>query len=160
VRPLLSPRHRAHDVKRIIKLKSIKDPHVVEFVDAGVTKEGEPTSQRQALTRYLQKRIAVDGKQMPVFLVEHVGEWKMAPGEVLPTGDEFVSYDEDTIRREHPEHMLAAWRKARDGFIAKSVEARRAAEVQMEQQMGGEVAKSIQAMVKSVASSTKGAARV
>jgi hypothetical protein len=30
----------------------------------------------------------------------------------------------------------------------------------MEQQMGGEVAKSIQAMVKSVANQTKGAARV
>jgi hypothetical protein len=147
-------------VKRTIRLKSIKDPHIVEFVDGGVTKEGEPTSQRQALTRYLQKRIAVDGKQMPVFLVDHVGEWKMAPGEQLPTGDEFASYDEDTIRREHPEHMLAAWAKARDGFIAKSVEAKRQAEAQMEQQMGGEVAKSIQAMVKSVASQTKGGARV
>jgi hypothetical protein len=58
--------------------------------------------------------------------------------------------------------MLAKWAKARDGFIAKSIEARRQAEVQMEQQMGGEVAKSIQAMVKSVASSssTKAVARV
>jgi hypothetical protein len=147
-------------VKRKIRLKSIKDPHIVEFVDGGVTKEGEPTSQRQALTRYLQKRVAVDGKQMPVFLVEGIGEWKLAPGEVLPTGDDFVAFDEDVIKREHPEHMLAAWNKARDGFIAKSVEAKRAAEVQMEQQMGGEVAKSIQAMVKSVAASTKGAARV
>ena len=147
-------------MKRIIKMKCIKDSHIVEFVDGGVTKEGDPTSQRQALTRYLQKRIAVDGKQMPVFLVEHVGEWRLAPGEVLPTGDEFSSYDEDTIRREHPEHMLAGWAKARDAFISKSIEARRQAEVQMEQQMGGEVAKSIQAMVKSVASQTKAVARV
>ena len=147
-------------MKRTIRLKSIKDPHIVEFVDGGVTKEGEPTSQRQALTRYLQKRIAVNGKQMPVFLVDHVGEWKMAPGEQLPTGDEFASYDEDTVRREHPEHMLAAWAKARDGFIAKSVESKRQAEAQMEQQMGGEVAKSIQAMVKAVSSQTKGGARV
>ena len=147
-------------MKRIIKMKCIKDSHIVEFVDGGVTKEGDPTSQRQALTRYLQKRIAVDGKQMPVFLVEHVGEWRLAPGEVLPTGDEFTSYDEDTIRREHPEHMLAGWAKTRDGFIAKSIEARRQAEVQMEQQMGGEVAKSIQAMVKSVANQTKAVARV
>lgn len=147
-------------MKRTIRLKSIKDPHIVEFIDGGVTKEGDPTSQRQALTRYLQKRIAVDGKQMPVFLVEHVGAWRLAPGEVLPTGDEFTSYDEDTVRREHPEHMLAAWAKARDVFIGKSIEARRQAEAQMEQQMGGEVAKSIQAMVKSVANQTKGAARV
>lgn len=160
MRPLLSSPDKGRPVKRKISLKSIKDPHVVEFVDGGVTKEGEPTSQRQALTRYLQKRIAVDGKQMPVFLVEHVGEWKLAPGEVLPTGDEFVAFDEDVIKREHPEHMLASWQKARDGFIAKSVEVRRQAEAQMEAQMGGEVAKSIQAMVKSVASQTKGAARV
>jgi hypothetical protein len=58
--------------------------------------------------------------------------------------------------------MLAKWARARDGFIAKSIEARRQAEVQLDQQMGVEVAKSIQAMVKSVASSTstKAVARV
>jgi hypothetical protein len=57
--------------------------------------------------------------------------------------------------------MLAKWAKAREQFISKAIETRRLAEHQYEQQMGGEVAKSIQAMVKSVASSTsKAVARV
>ncbi len=145
-------------MKRTIKLKCIKDPHIVEFVDGGVTKEGEPTSQRQALARVMSKRVPVviDGKetQLPVFLVEHVGEWTLRPGESVPASDDALAFEADVIQREHPEHMLARWAKARDNFIAKSIEARRQAEVQMEQQMGGEVAKSIQAMVKSVASST------
>ncbi len=153
-------------MKRIIKLRCIKDPHIVEFVDGGVTKEGEPTSQRQALARVLSKRIpvVVDGKesQLPVFLIEHVGDWRFAPNESAPSSDDALAFEADVIQREHPEHMLAKWAKARDGFIAKSIEARRQAEVQLEQQMGGEVAKSIQAMVKSVASSTstKAVARV
>lgn len=153
-------------MKRTIKLKCIKDPHIVEFVDGGITKEGEASSQRQALQRVLSKRVpvVVDGKetQLPVFLVESVGDWRFAPGEVAPTGDEAQAFEEDVVRREHPEHMLAKWTKARDGFIAKSIETRRLAEAQLEQQMGGEVAKSIQAMVKSVASSTstKAVARV
>ena len=152
-------------MKRTIKLKCIKDPHIVEFVDGGVTKEGEPTSQRQALARVMSKRVpvVVDGKetQLPVFLVEHVGDWRFAPGEVAPASDDALAFEADVIQREHPDHMLAKWSKARDGFLAKSIEARRQAEVQMEQQMGGEVARSIQAMVKSVASSsTKAVARV
>jgi hypothetical protein len=148
------------DVKRTITIKSIKDTHLVEFIDGGVTKEGEDTSQRQALMRYLQKRVTVDGKPMPVFLVEKVGPWRLAPGEVLPSSDEFQAFDEDVLKREHPEHLMVSWAKARESFVAKSVEARRQAEHQMEQQMGGEVAKSIQAMVKSVAAQTKGGQRV
>jgi hypothetical protein len=151
-------------VKRTIRLKSIKDSHTVDFADGGITKDGEPTSQRQALARVMSKRVpvVVDGKetQLPVFLIEHVGEWRFAFGEVAPASDEALAFEADVIQREHPEHLLARWHKARDGFLAKSIEARRQAEAQMEQQMGGEVAKSIQAMVKSVATSTKAVARV
>jgi hypothetical protein len=152
-------------VKRTIKLKCIKDPHIVEFVDGGITKEGEASSQRQALQRVLAKRVGVvvDGKetQLPIFLIESVGDWRFAPNEAPPAGDEAQAFEEDVIRREHPEHMLAKWAKAREQFISKAIETRRLAEHQYEQQMGGEVAKSIQAMVKSVASSAnKAVARV
>lgn len=146
-------------MKRTIKLKSIKDSHTVDFTDGGVTKEGEATSQRQALDRVLRKRVAVDGAQLPVFLVESVGPWRLAAGEVEPASDEALAFEQDVIRREHPEHLLTKWAKARDGFIAKSVEARRQAEAQMEQQMGGEVAKGIQSMVKALSQQTKGVAR-
>ena len=153
-----SPSHEAHDVKRTIKLRSIKDPHTVEFADGGVTREGEATSQRQALSRVLSKRIEVNGKQMPVFLIEHVGEWKFAHGEVMPAGDEFESFEEDTVKREHPEHMLKKWNEARAGFIGKSVESRRQAEAQIEKNQSADVASTITQMVRAV--SAKGGARV
>lgn len=145
-------------MKRTIKLRCIKDPHIVEFPDGGVTREGEATSQRQALSRVLSKRIDVDGKQMPVFLIEHVGDWKFAPGEVMPSGDEFASFEEDVIKREHPEHMIKKWNEARANFIGKSIESRRQAEAQMEKTQSADVAATITQMVRAV--SAKGGARV
>lgn len=149
-------------MKRTIKLKSIKDSHTVEFVDGGVTKEGEATSQRQALDRVLRKRVdvVVDGKQhkLPVFLIESVGQWRLAPGEAPPASDEAMAFEQDVINREHPDHMLATWHKAREQFVAKSIEARRQAEAQLEKQLGGDVAKGIQSMVEALAKQTQGKA--
>jgi hypothetical protein len=145
-------------VKRIIKLISVKDVNVVEFVDGGVDREGEPTGQRQALTRILGKRVpvVVDGKEhtLPVFLVSDVGDWRLAPSERLPEGDAFVAYEEDVIRREHPERMIATWKKAQTQFIAHSTERRRYAEQQAEQAQAGDVAKVISQMVRSVSQQT------
>lgn len=151
-------------MKRTIKLKSIKDSHSVEFVDGGVTKEGEPTSQRQALDRVLRKRVdvVVDGKphKLPIFLIESVGSWRFAPGEAPPASDEAMAFEQDVIQREHPEHMLTTWNKAREQFIGKSIEARRQAEAQLEKQLGGDVAKGIQSMVEALAKQqTKAVAR-
>ena len=96
---------------------------------------------------------------MPVFLVEHVSEWTMAPGEQMPTGDDFASFEEDVIKREHPEHMLKKWEDARAAFISKSVESKRQAEAQLESSQAGDVAKTITQMVRAV-SSQKGGVRV
>ena len=146
-------------MKRTIRLRSIKDPHTIDIVDGGITRDGDATSQRQALARILSKRIDVAGRQMPVFLVEHVTEWTMAPGEQMPTGDDFASFEEDVIKREHPEHMLKKWEDARANFIAKSVESKRQAEAQLESSQAGDVAKTITQMVRAV-SSQKGGVRV
>lgn len=150
-------------MKRTIKLKSIKDSHTVEFTDGGTTKEGEATSQRQALDRVLRKRVdvVVDGKpyKLPIFLIESVGSWRFAPGEAPPASDEALAFEQDVIQREHPDHMLSTWNKARDQFLAKSVEARRQAEAQMEKQLGGDVAKGIQSMVEALAKQQKAVAR-
>lgn len=141
-------------MKRKIRLKSIKDNNVVEFTDGGVDREGEPTSQRQALTRILGKRVSVtvDGKELslPIFLVVDVGDWWLAPGERLPGGDEFVAYDQDYVRREHTEKMLATWEKARAQFLAASTERRRYAEMQAEQAQSSDVAKIISQMVRTI----------
>lgn len=152
-------------MKRTIKLRCIKDPHIVDFVDAGITRDGEPTGQRQALARVLGKRIEVDGKMLPVFLVHEVGAWEMRPTERMPEGDEWQRFEEDVVRREHPEHLMKKWEEARAKFIGASAERRRQAEAQLEQQTGGEVAKGIQAMVKALAQQAsttpnKGGARV
>ena len=146
-------------MKRTIRLRSIKDPHTIDIVDGGITRDGDATSQRQALARILSKRIDVAGKQMPVFLVEHVSEWTMAPGEQIPTGDDFASFEEDVIKREHPEHMIKKWEDARAAFISKSVESKRQAEAQLESSQAGDVAKTITQMVRAV-SSQKGGVRV
>ena len=146
-------------MKRTIRLRSIKDPHTIDIVDGGITRDGDATSQRQALSRILSKRIDVSGKQMPVFLVEHVSEWTMAPGEQIPTGDDFASFEEDVIKREHPEHMIKKWEDARAAFISKSVESKRQAEAQLESSQAGDVAKTITQMVRAV-SSQKGGVRV
>lgn len=155
-------------MKRTIKLKCIKDPHIVEFVDGGVDREGEPTGQRQALARVLGKRTTaiVDGKEgtFPVFLIESIGEWKMAPGEVMPTGDAFMSFEEDVIRREHPEHMLERWSKAQAAFIAESIDARRQAEKRLENEQSADLAKTMRDMMRGYAAQSapakKGAANV
>jgi hypothetical protein len=145
-------------MKRTIRLRSIKDTHLVDFVDGGVDREGEPTSQRQALTRVLGKRVTVtvDGKEhvLPVFLVVDVGEWRLAPSERLPMGDEFVAYDQDVVRREHPERLLSVWGKARDQFLASSSERRRYAEQQAEQAQSADVAKVISQMVRTISTQT------
>lgn len=145
-------------MKRTIKLKSIKDTNVVEFVDGGIDREGEPTSQRQALTRVLGKRVPVtlDGKeyQLPVYLIVDVGEWRFANSERMPQSDDFLSYEQDVIRREHPEHLLAKWEKARAQFIAASTERRRYAEQQAEQAQSADVAKVISQMVRTVSAQT------
>jgi hypothetical protein len=145
-------------VKRNIKLISIKDVNVIDFVDGGVDREGEPTSQRQALTRILGKRVSavVDGKEhtLPVFLISDVGDWRLAPSERLPNGDEFLAYEQDVIRREHPERMLATWKKAQAQFISQSTERRRYAEQQAEQAQSADVAKVISQMVRSVSQQT------
>lgn len=141
-------------MKRKIILRSIKDPHLVEFLDGGVDKEGQPTSQRQALERVLGKRVTVDGKQLPVFLIVDVGAWKFAPGEQMPASEEFERFEEDVIKRERTESQIKTWEKAREGFIAKSIEARRYAEAQAEQAQAGDVAKVITQMVRNVSAQT------
>lgn len=148
-------------MKRTIKLKSIKDPHIVEFLDGGVDKEGEQTSQRQALARVLSKRVAVtvDGKEtnFPIFLIESVGDWKLAPGEQMPNGDAFVSFEDDVIRREHPEHLLERWSKAQAQFIAESIDARRQAEKRLENEQSADLAKTMREMMRGYASGTNSA---
>lgn len=154
-------------MKRTIRLKCIKDPHIVEFVDGGVDREGEPTGQRQALARVLGKRVAatVDGKEsnFPIFLIDSVGEWKLSPGEQMPQGDAFVSFEDDVIRREHPEHMLERWAKAQAAFIAESAEARRQAEKRLEIEQSADLAKTMRDMMRGYAAQNapkKGAANV
>jgi hypothetical protein len=145
-------------VKRNIKLISIKDVNVIDFVDGGVDREGEPTSQRQALTRILGKRVSavVDGKEhvLPCFLISEVGDWRLATAERLPNGDEFLAYEQDVIRREHPERMLSVWKKAQAQFISQSSERRRYAEHQAEQAQAGDVAKVISQMVRTISTQT------
>ena len=150
-------------MRRTIKLKCVKDPHVVEFNDYGIDKEGNPTSNRQALMRALQKRITVDvdGKEqvLPIFLVESVGQWfdvfnkPVAPSSI-PDGDEWRAFEDDVINREHSEEMLARWKKAQAKFIAESVEAKRLADQQLEQLQSSDIARSIQGLVRNVASTT------
>jgi len=148
-------------VKRTIKLRSIKDPHVVKFIDGGIDREGEPTGQRQALTRVLSKRViaVLDGKeyQLPIYLITEVGEWRFAVGERMPQGDDFAVYESDVIRREHPEHLIAKWERARAQFIAASTERRRYAEQQAEQAQSADVAKVISQMVRTVSAQTSAA---
>lgn len=145
-------------MKRTIRLKCIKDPHIVEFVDGGIDREGNPSSQRQALMRVLSKRVTatVDNKEaiFPIFLVESVGEWSKAKDEALPDSDEWRAFEDDVVRREHPESMMVRWKKAQSQFIAESVEAKRLADAQMEQLQSADIAKSIQGLVRNVAQNT------
>lgn len=145
-------------MKRTIKLKCIKDPHIVEFVDGGVDREGEPTGQRQALSRVLQKRITaiVDGKEatFPIFLIDSVTEWRMSPGETMPQGEAFAVFEEDVIRREHPEHMIERWSKAQAAFIAESIDARRQAEKRLEIEQSADLARTMRDMMRGYAQGT------
>ena len=145
-------------MKRTIKLKSIKDSNIVEFVDGGVDKEGEPTGQRQALSRVLGKRVAVtiDGKEsnLPIFLVHHVGEWTLFAGETMPTSDAFVSFEQDVIHRDHSEAMLERWSKAQAQFIAESVESRRQAEKRLENEQATALAGTMRDMMRAYSNAT------
>lgn len=147
-------------MRRAILLKSVKDPHIVEFGDHGIDRDGNPTGNRQALMRALSKRVTtiVDGKEhiLPIFLVEKVGPWldpfgKRMDESKIPDTDDWRSFEDDVINREHSEEMLARWKKAQAQFIAESVEAKRAADAQMEQLQSSDIAKSIQSLVRNVA---------
>lgn len=54
---------------RIIKLVCVNDVHVREFPDTGNDRNGDPTSNRQALMRVLDKRVEVDGRSVKAFLL-------------------------------------------------------------------------------------------
>lgn len=147
-------------MRRAILLKSVKDPHIVEFGDHGIDRDGNPTGNRQALMRALSKRVTtiVDGKEhiLPIFLVEKVGPWldpfgKRMDESKIPDTDDWRSFEDDVIDREHSEEMLARWKKAQAQFIAESVEAKRTADAQMEQLQSSDIAKSIQSLVRNVA---------
>jgi hypothetical protein len=150
-------------MRRSVTLKCIKDSHEADFGDHGVDREGNPTGNRQALMRALSKRITVDvdGKEyvLPVFLVARVGQWfdplgKPVPPSAIPDGDEWRAFEDDVVNREHSEEMLARWNKAQAKFIATSADAKRTAELQMEQLQSSDIAKSIQGLVRNVAQST------
>ena len=94
-----------------------------------------------------------------IFLVESAGQWfdvfnkPVAPSSI-PDGDEWRAFEDDVINREHSEEMLARWKKAQAKFIAESVEAKRLADQQLEQLQSQDIAKSIQGLVRNVASTT------
>lgn len=150
-------------MRRVVTLKCINDPNKYDFGDHGIDKEGIPTGNRQALMRALQKRTTVnlDGKEhvLPIFLVDNVGPWldpflkPVAPSSI-PDGDEWRAFEDDVINREHSEEMLARWKKAQAKFIAESVEAKRLADQQLEQLQSSDIARSIQGLVRNVASTT------
>ena len=150
-------------MRRAVTLKCIKDSHELEFGDHGIDKEGNPTGNRQALMRALSKRltVSIDGKDhvLPIFLVARVGQWldpfgKPVPASSIPDGDEWRTFEDDVINREHSEEMLARWSKAQAKFIAESVEAKRLADAQLEQLQSSDIAKSIQGLVRNVAQTT------
>lgn len=150
-------------MRRAVTLKCIKDPNEYDFGDHGIDKEGIPTGNRQALIRALSKRltVAIDGKDhvLPIFLVARVGQWldpfgKPVSPSSIPDGDEWRSFEDDVINREHSEEMLARWAKAQSRFIAESVEAKRFADAQLEQLQSQDIAKSIQGLVRNVAQTT------
>lgn len=66
-------------MRRIIKLASIKDEHVYDFVDTGYDREGNTTSQRASLMRCLSKRVGDQKGALPVFRVVEVGPWMQGP---------------------------------------------------------------------------------
>jgi hypothetical protein len=139
-------------VRRKLEILSIKDANVVEFTDNHLTKEGEENSLRAMCRRMLGKRIEHKGQRLPVFIVKSVSPWALSPKEVAPEPDEF---DEILERQSLPDDdMRKKWFAVRDENIAKSKARQDEATAQIEKQLGGEVAKSIQQMVKSVASQT------
>ncbi len=75
---------------RVIKLVCLNHPHVVEFIDTGKDKNGDPTSNRQALVRVLGKRVLLDsGARVPTFQLAE-------PPVTTFVGDE--EFDDATLR--------------------------------------------------------------
>lgn len=124
---------------RKIKLLSIKDSHVVDFTDGGIVK-GEPSAGREALLRVLAKRVEVDGKRMPLFLLAEV------PTIVDSLFDENVFQDKvgDWVLA----HKQDAWMKVRASFVGESQRKADAASDMAAQRIGGQIAGSLVDMVK------------
>ncbi len=68
---------------RVIKLLCVNDAHVREFRDTGIDRNGDPTSNRQALMRVLDKVTKVDGVEVATFLLAE------PPTEPCREGDDF-----------------------------------------------------------------------
>ena len=141
-------------MRRTIEILCIKGPHVVTFTDNHLTKEGEENSLRSMTRRVLSKRITLeDGSTVPTHVVKAVGKWKLGPKEVEPERDEFdellerqtVSTDDARGKR---------WHELRRKNIEKSDDHRREAEAQLERARGGDVAKAITEMTRSIAGRT------
>lgn len=100
---------------RIIKLACVNDSHVREFPDTGVDKNGDPTSNRQALMHVLEKRVTLgDGAVVPAFRLAE------APSVVFANDEEF---DNRTLRNDE-----GKWSLPTPGWLAiraKRTEARR-----------------------------------
>jgi len=116
-------------MRRIIKLVSIKDENVYDFVDTGYDREGNTTSQRASLQRVLSKRVGDEKGALPIFRVVDVGPWmggpegrekRVADGAAPnPEWDDQWLYQESENGREM-RGPTPAWRKAQAANVARN----------------------------------------
>lgn len=139
-------------MRRIVKLASIKDDHVYDFIDTGYDREGNTTSQRASLMRVLSKRVGDEKGALPVFRVVDVAPWmegpegreKRVPDGAVPNPE----WDDQWLYQdgEHGRELRGptpSWKKAQAANIERNRARREEAEAAINRRIAADIGEGV-----------------
>lgn len=140
-------------MQRVIKVESLKDGQQYEFIDNGVTRDGDDSTRRQELMRHMRKRVRVDGlDEVPLFRVLEIGPWKVAQGESQPVVTERMFDFERVlnIAKIESKEQLAIWKQHQSVLIEQSRQRKLQVEQQAERMQGVHLAQAMSQLAETI----------
>lgn len=145
-------------MKRKVELESVNDNHIVDFWEQGITRDGIPTSNRQALKRVLGKRIPnclgvkdEDGEiaMIPIFIVRSIGKWIYEVNErpEPPRTQEALEFDNTLKIQNDKNPEIDLWKKHKAEMLKKREQRAAYANMQLEQAIAADIVDSLKQLV-------------
>jgi hypothetical protein len=134
---------------RVIKLVCLNHRNVVEFLDTGRDKNGDPTSNRQALMRVLGKTVTVEGEGPSAVRMRTFALFE--PPSTIFAGDE--EFDDEVLRDNNGSWRLPSkeWREMQEKRCAVRAARASSADQQAQQALAQNISGAMLDLAKSLA---------